>query len=71
MVKVLGRYSYLLSDGQKWNMWLLKCYLPPSTTLTELMGLPTAEGNWGNHGDNEDIFSGEEDVGEEGHHYLA
>ncbi len=68
---MLGCYSYLLSDGQKWNMQLLKHYVPPSTTWTELMGLPATEGNQGNHRDNEDVSSGEEHVGEEEHHYLT
>ncbi len=45
VIKVLGRYSYQLSDGQKWNTWVLMHYLPPSTTWMELMGLPAAEGN--------------------------
>ncbi len=38
MVKVVGRYSYILSDGQKWNTRLLKRYQPPVATWTELLG---------------------------------
>ncbi len=48
MVKVIGRYSYILSDGQKWNTQLLKRYQPPVATWTELLGppiLPDAEVN--------------------------
>ncbi len=45
IVKVLGRYSYLLSDGQKWNLRLLKRILPPRTTWIELINPPPiAEG---------------------------
>ncbi len=43
VVKVLGHYSYLLSDGQKWNLRLLKHYAPPVATWTELLGLPLPE----------------------------
>ncbi len=43
VVKVVGRYSYLLLDGQKWNLRLLKCYVPPTATWTELLGLPLPE----------------------------
>ncbi len=45
IVKVLGHYSYLLSDGQKWNLCLLKWFMPPRTTWMELINpLPIAEG---------------------------
>ncbi len=35
IVKVLGRYSYQLSDGQKWNIRLLKRYLVPTADWTK------------------------------------
>ncbi len=38
-MRVLGRYTYLLSNGQKWNSRLLKCYEQPVATWTELMGV--------------------------------
>ncbi len=41
IVKVLGRYSYQLSDGQKWNVQLLKLYLPPATAWADF--LPVAQ----------------------------
>ncbi len=45
IMKVLGCYSYLLLDGQKWNLHLLKRFMPPQTTWTELINLPPiAEG---------------------------
>ncbi len=65
MVKVIGHYLYLLSDGQKWNTWLLKCYLPPTATWTELLGLPDAEGNQEGHRDAVDAL----EKGDEGHRY--
>ncbi len=34
MVTILGRFTYLLSDGQKWNVCQLKHFLP-SVTLPE------------------------------------
>ncbi len=37
VVKVVSCYSYQLSDGQKWNIRLLKLYLPPATTWAELL----------------------------------
>ncbi len=37
IVKVLGCYSYWLSDGQMWNIQLLKPYLPPATTWAEFL----------------------------------
>ncbi len=76
VVKVLRHYSYLLSDGQKWNLRLLKHYLPLSATWTELLGLPlpAMEGNRDSHRDiaeagSEDAVGGEEGTGEEGHRY--
>ncbi len=65
MVKVVGRYSYLLSDGQKWNTRLLKCYLPPTATWTELLGLPDAEGNQEGHSDTVDA----QEWGDKGRRY--
>ncbi len=46
VVKGLGRYSYLLSDGQKWNIRLLKQYIAPTATWTEFPGtvLPVVGG---------------------------
>ncbi len=38
--KVLGRYTYLLSNGQKWNLRLLKCFMPPAVTWSESLGAP-------------------------------
>ncbi len=43
MDKVVGHYSYMLSDGQKWNLQLLKHYLPPAVTWTELLGQPSPD----------------------------
>ncbi len=40
MVKVMGRYSYILSDVQKWNTHLLKCYTPPNTTWMDILVSP-------------------------------
>ncbi len=37
-MEVLRRYSYTLSDGQKWNVRCLKHYLPPTTTWMEILG---------------------------------
>ncbi len=39
VVKVVGRYSCILSDGQKWNTCLLKCYTP-HTTWTDILASP-------------------------------
>ncbi len=39
-MKVLGRYTYLLSDGQKWNSQLLKCFVPPAMTWSKILGAP-------------------------------
>ncbi len=58
------------SDGQKWNLWLLKCYMPPTATWTELVGLspPTIQGDEDNL---EDTHSQGEDIPrEEGHRYM-
>ncbi len=65
MVRVVGRYSYLLSDGQKWNTRLLKHYLPPTATWTKLLGLPDAEGNQESR---RDAVNAQEE-GEEGRRY--
>ncbi len=40
VTKVLGRYTYPLSDGQKWNLRLLKHFVPPATTWSEILGAP-------------------------------
>ncbi len=36
VIKVVGRYTYRLSDGQKWNCCHLKRYLPNLAEWTEL-----------------------------------
>ncbi len=40
VMKVLGWYTYPLSDGQKWNSRLLKRFVPPATTWSEVLGAP-------------------------------
>ncbi len=65
IVRVIGRYSYFLSDEQKWNTRLLKCYLPTTATWTKLLGLPDAEGNQDGHRDMVDA----QEEGEEGRQY--
>ncbi|MCP4545751.1 MAG: transposase family protein, partial [bacterium] len=40
VTKVLGRFTYQLSDGQKWNSRLLKRFVPPATTWSEILGAP-------------------------------
>ncbi len=37
IVKVPRRYSYQLMDGQKWNVWLLKHYLIPTTNWAKFL----------------------------------
>ncbi len=70
MVKVIGRYSCLLLDGQKWNLRLLKCYLPPAATWTEPLGQPSPDVTV--ELGTEVVCNGEEQtVGEEEHHYPA
>ncbi len=66
VVKVIGRYSYLLSNGQKWNLRLLKCYTLPDVTWTEFLGLPLpdAAGDLGTE-------ATKQEVGDEPHHYPA
>ncbi len=40
VVEVVGRYTYLLSDGQKWNVQRLKCFLPPADNTPHEMTRP-------------------------------
>ncbi|MCP4548399.1 MAG: transposase family protein, partial [bacterium] len=68
VVKVVGRYSYILSDGQKWNTRLLKRYQPPVATWTELLGpltLPDAVV----HQDGREDMDDTQKEGHEGHRY--
>ncbi len=68
VVKVVGRYSYILSDGQKWNLRLLKCFVPPTVTWTELLGLPILPDAEDTQDGRRDTVDAQEER-EEGHRY--
>ncbi len=40
MVRILGRYTFLLSDGQSWSARCLKRFWEPSMDFTEVDLIP-------------------------------